>query len=64
MKSICAWCKTVMSSGNGGEHRIGHGICKPCAEKWEADICRFVTAWKEHQVVEHETNRETQVPEY
>ncbi|MCL4692646.1 MAG: hypothetical protein KJ060_09070 [Candidatus Hydrogenedentes bacterium] len=39
MKSVCAWCNTVLADGDASEPRpITHGICLQCAQGFLADL--------------------------
>lgn len=40
MKSVCAWCKTLLSAGEATDDSrpVTHGICLSCAQKFLADL--------------------------
>lgn len=37
LKTICAWCKKVISEVESEKDLISHGICEACAEKVEKE---------------------------
>lgn len=36
IKTVCAWCQTIVQDGPEDEGEVSHGICTSCAKEWAA----------------------------
>jgi hypothetical protein len=42
MKTVCAWCGTLLAEGDPGDPGTSHGICSVCSRIWSAGFPRCV----------------------
>lgn len=41
MRTVCAWCGTILAEGEPGDHGVSHGICPRCAGEWRLRDSRY-----------------------